>query len=105
MGHHSFVHDDLTGFCTGRLVVGSDCSTMITADAIVGPARVPCLQTVFRRAGVNVTMTVIPEPVDVRFFDPAALQPFQLPAGQLVFGEAPPHALPVFNFLSVGAAG
>ena len=86
-------------------MVGGDCSTISTADAIVRPAQVSCLQTVFRRAGVHVTMTVIPEPVDVRFFDPAASQPFPLPKGQLVFGEAPPRALPVFNFLSVGPNG
>lgn len=43
---------------------------------------------------------VVPEPVDVDFFDPAGVDPLDLPMGQLVFGRARSEAQPV-AFLSV----
>lgn len=46
-------------------------------------------------------MMVIPEPVDVRFFDPAAVIPLPLPLGRLVFGQPRPPQQPTFHFLSV----
>lgn len=59
------------------------------------------LQGVFREAGVTTRMTVIPEPVDVRFFDPVAVIPLPLPLGRLVFGQSRPPQQPTFHFLSV----
>ena len=45
-------------------------------------------------------LRVVPEPVDVDFFNPAGVEPLELPMGQLVFGRARPETKP-FTFLSV----
>lgn len=47
---------------------------------------------------------VVPEPVDVDFFDPAGVDGLDLPMGQLVFGRARSGAKPV-AFLSVSCCG
>ena len=43
---------------------------------------------------------MVPEPVDVDYFNPAGVEPLELPRGQLVFGRARSEAQPV-AFLSV----
>lgn len=43
---------------------------------------------------------MVPEPVDVDYFNPAGVEPLKLPMGQLVFGRARSEAKPV-AFLSV----
>ncbi len=45
-------------------------------------------------------MHVVPEPVDVDFFNPAGVTPLELPVGKLVFGRARSEAKTV-AFLSV----
>ena len=45
---------------------------------------------------------VVPEPVDVEFFNPAGVTPLDLPIGQLVFGNARSKTKPV-AFLSVSS--
>lgn len=59
---------------------------------------------VFQRSGVAANkLTVIPEPVDTAFFDPAGAEALQLPQGQSVFGRSvdKQEAKMYYNFVSV----
>lgn len=62
-------------------------------------------QEVFQAAGVTeAVLTVIPEPVDVNFFNPEGIDPLPLPAGELVFGQPVQPDQPHFKLLSVSRA-
>jgi hypothetical protein len=62
------------------------------------------MQDVFQAAGVTVPVHIIPEPVDVKFFNPADVGPLPLPAGELVFGQRLAHAQPHTKLLSVSVS-
>lgn len=56
----------------------------------------------FEASGVDpAKLRVVPEPVDVAFFDPTKHKPLPLPAGQRVFGPA----RPLFSKPAAAAAG
>lgn len=55
---------------------------------------------IFINAWMCCRLHVVPEPVDVDFFNPAGVTPLELPVGKLVFGRARSEAKTV-AFLSV----
>ena len=58
------------------------------------------LHDMFTYAQKRCRLHVVPEPVDVDFFNPAGVTPLELPLGKLVFGRARSEANTV-AFLSV----